>query len=506
MGKLSLYRSRRNVLRKVRGCPKKVAMPLKTKDIDSTLSYESASDCQETKDGELSSSFKCHVHEESEKKLLADPSSDSELSNNSENSQNNGNIWDSEYVRSCFERLRGVEFLTALISVLHQSGCLRDFMLLVTQLAEGSFSPMNIAFLLCLERAKWQSLFTTTQIRFRAVTQKFWLVVYRLLKGKGIRFFSGPKNWGQVVSKQTKLGKYDPKSSEINFAVPDERYLRSQDKRFGKFIQPGIMRDSLRILQDHPDVVLMADCKRLSKGLKGEQLGDIDLWSHERTPTLADKLEELDHHKRIIADGIENLEDSDALDLYTKLKHVLKMSSLRIKDIREVLLKQTRRLSYLNGLSSDPNFKIAAKSACKTQIYECKVFVSKALALNLRICQYLSKLQGTECHYNPESVTLANLHNVCRLHNPIYVSSHCDLSTHSHLIKQGSNEWMTLRKSSHLTGSTAFNALGFRGFKYVREHFGQFIYHKEPTPVAAEVQQRLHYGSSHEVSQLNYTV
>ena len=27
--------------------------------------------------------------------------------------------------------------LTALISVLHQSGCLRDFMLLVTQLAEG---------------------------------------------------------------------------------------------------------------------------------------------------------------------------------------------------------------------------------------------------------------------------------------------------------------------------------------------------------------------------------
>ena len=76
---------------------------------------------------------------------------------------------------------RSVDFLTALISVLHQSGCLCDFMLLVTQLAEGSFSPMNIAFLLCLERAKWQSLITTTQMRFRAVTKKFWLVVYRLL-------------------------------------------------------------------------------------------------------------------------------------------------------------------------------------------------------------------------------------------------------------------------------------------------------------------------------------
>ena len=106
------------------------------------------------------------------------------------------------------------------------------------------------------------------------------------MKGKGIRFFSGPKNWGQVVSKEAKLGQYDPQSAEINFAVPDKRYLRCQVRRFGKLIQPGIMKDSLRILQHHPDVVLMADCKRLSKGQKGECLGDIDLWSHEGPPTL----------------------------------------------------------------------------------------------------------------------------------------------------------------------------------------------------------------------------
>ena len=172
------------------------------------------------------------------------------------------------------------------------------------------------------------------------------------------------------------------------------------------------MKDSLRILQDHPDVVLMADCKRLSKGLKGEGLGDIDLWSHEGPPTLGDKLQELEHHKRIISEGIEFLEDSGDLDLYMKLKLILKMSSLRIKDIREVLLKQTRRLSYLNGISSDPNFKIAAKSACKAQIYECKVFVNKALALNLRICKCLAKLQGTEDHFHPENITLCNVHNV----------------------------------------------------------------------------------------------
>ena len=170
-------------------------MPLKTKDIDTTLSYESSSDCDESKDGETSNSFQCDVQEiskESEKSnsfqcdahetpnqdLLADPSSDSDGTNGDNDAPNNADIWNSQYARRCFEQLRSAEFLTALISFLHQSGCLRNFMLLVTPLAEGKFSPMNIAFLLCLEHAKWQSLIATTQMRFRAVTKKIWLIVY----------------------------------------------------------------------------------------------------------------------------------------------------------------------------------------------------------------------------------------------------------------------------------------------------------------------------------------
>ena len=75
-------------------------------------------------------------------------------------------------------------------------------MLLVTQLASGKLSPLNIAFLLCLEHAKWQSLKSTTQMRFREVTKKFWLVVYRLLKGKGLRFFFlDPKTMDKLYRK-----------------------------------------------------------------------------------------------------------------------------------------------------------------------------------------------------------------------------------------------------------------------------------------------------------------
>ena len=69
------------------------------------------------------------------------------------------------------------------------------------------------------------------------------------------------KNYGQVVSKDTTRGKYDPKKSEINFAVPDEWYLRCQDKILGQIIPPGMIEDSFKIVQHHQDVVLMADCK-----------------------------------------------------------------------------------------------------------------------------------------------------------------------------------------------------------------------------------------------------
>ena len=94
-----------------------------------------------------------------------------------------------------------------------------------------------------------------------------------------------------------------------------------------------------------------------------------------------------------------------------------------------MLLNKTHRLSYLNGTSLDPNFKIAAKSACKAQIYECKVFVNKAL--NLRICKCLAQLQGIEDHFNLENITLSNVHNFRRLHNTSYVGANCDLNVHT---------------------------------------------------------------------------
>ena len=103
MGKLSLYRSRRNIRKKFKGHPNKYAIPLKTKDIDTTLSYESSSDCDESKQGDTSNAFQCDVHETPNQELLADPSSDSDGRNRDSDVPNNADIWKSQYTRRCLE-------------------------------------------------------------------------------------------------------------------------------------------------------------------------------------------------------------------------------------------------------------------------------------------------------------------------------------------------------------------------------------------------------------------
>ena len=242
--KLSLYMSKIRVKRQrglrssTLGRPRVLKRPLATKDFDSTMSYEELTtdecptDRGEYDDDVMDVQFRISVPDENDAVPRASPPPPPPAccDTESQSDDSDGNLWDHPYVNYCFQQLRNNQLLRNLVEKLYTAECLQDFMLLITQIADGKLSPLNIAFLLCLERARWQSLKTTTLMRFRSVTKKFWLVVYRLLKGKGLCFFSGPKNYGQVVSKKTKKGRYNPHDAEINFAVPDEHYLRHQDQ------------------------------------------------------------------------------------------------------------------------------------------------------------------------------------------------------------------------------------------------------------------------------------
>ena len=118
----------------------------------------------------------------------------------------------------CIKTLQNKHLLTKLVSNLDAEGNLEDFVNLIKQLANGELPCNNIVLLLLLDRVRFQQCGNTVGMQYRNITKLFWSIVYRLCKGVGLKFFSGSKNWGQVVAKETGKSKYSPHKSKINFA------------------------------------------------------------------------------------------------------------------------------------------------------------------------------------------------------------------------------------------------------------------------------------------------
>ena len=132
---------------------------------------------------------------------------------------------ETSFKERCVQMLTNMALITTLVDVLFKYGCLEDFIKLVEHLAEGSLACTNIAFLLCLDRAKLQSCISTTTMHFCKETKQFWEVVYRICKGKALHLFSGSKHRGFLQSHECICGNYDPKTCNVNFAVSNEKIL-----------------------------------------------------------------------------------------------------------------------------------------------------------------------------------------------------------------------------------------------------------------------------------------
>ena len=172
----------------------------------------------------------------------------------------------------------------------------------------------------------------------------------------------------------------------------------------------------------------------------------------------------------------------------------------RIKDIRVIELAQRKRLLHHERCNPAPTYKAAAKSACRAYIYECKMFIRNALELNSSICKSMSSLMRNESCFNSDRISLESQSNVRRLHDINVVMGHIDVTRKPQFMRQDSNKWKQFRKSSHITGSTAYSALGFRGVSHIRSHFREFIHKKGPRQFDTATQARLDYGREHEVS------
>ena len=119
----------------------------------------------------------------------------------------------------------------------------------------------------------------------------------------------------------------------MNFAVPDECYLHQQDQQMGCIIQPGLINESMKLIENHDDIVLMADCKRVAKGLRSDNMGDVNLWGHEHPPTLQEKLHDFNEERLYMNQLIQSLPDADVDQCHVDLKYILHLLTTKIRDI-----------------------------------------------------------------------------------------------------------------------------------------------------------------------------
>ena len=218
-------------------------------------------------------------------------------------------------------------------------------------------------------------------------------------------------------------------------------------------------------------MMILGDIKRISRGLGKNRYGNINLWGFEDPPTLEEKPEQTERELHYIQTMLDEFNELDDLDKFVKLKELVKLITDRIRNVRCLQVSKMKKLEkYEKASSSTQNYKYV-KSAAKTFIYDCKVFVKSALSINGRICELLSSLHGNWHLLKTSTLYLSNCENVKCLQSTSYISRYIDLNVNTHLVKQKSDEWFELHKKCFVTASTIYNALGFHGWKELNMQF-----------------------------------
>ena len=121
------------------------------------------------------------------------------------------------------------------------------------------------------------SIVSTTQMRYRNDTSLFWETVLSVGGPCTLRLFSSNKHFGQVNSGRSFKSKYDPKTGNFNFAVPDEKTLRKSRTGIPNFVKCGIIDDAVKLVDKKKEFVLSMDSKQLIPGLINDSEGDVNL-------------------------------------------------------------------------------------------------------------------------------------------------------------------------------------------------------------------------------------
>ena len=393
---------------------------------------------------------------------------------------------DSDFRVSALKKLKDTDLLDKLKEILDESSQLFDFMSLLEHLTSKRIPCTNIVFVLLLERARFESCSNTVGMRYCKLTKKFWSIVYRLCKGIGLKFFSGEKHWGQVVSKKSRKSRYEGRSGKVNFAVPEEKLLRNFNRSLPKVIPPGKIKSSPNLLANKKDLIIMGDGKLLAKGLKTNFEGDVNLFGHETNPNLDSLIGELHKNLDYIEKCASEFTDLTIHDQFVLIEDMTIMITDLIRRVKIFHKSEERKLkTYMNRQTrGDNKLPDKAISSCKTNMYTAVTWVRKALITNLNLAQMASTLQeNLHIFKSLSAVEMKGIENLRTSHSAEYVSQNIDPLEFPHLIERYSELWNNLLQQCLVPDFKIHTCLGLDGQKNMKKHFKEFIQDHNSQPI-----------------------
>ena len=346
----------------------------------------------------------------------------------------------------------------------------------------------------------------------------------KLFKGKFLRFMSGLKNAGQEDKESRYSGNYSPMESQVNFAVPKRTVLDKIPSPV-QTSSPGILTEMIsKISTSDPGQIdtfkICVDGKKLNAGVRGQTLGDVNLWGFEDSPNLQDRTLRLERELKVVESLKEELELAEIKDtesfsdlvglrrerLLQLLQECIYILSNRLHDLRVGKVGQKIALEKLMGQVSG-DWRLSrygfAISGIRTKIFEIDSCTSNTLHSIDMLSKACSVLSGTVEQFGfSDTVQLGFQENFACLKGitePEMIGSVGDNSVLS-TISQRSDAWFSVRKEAVLTGSTCYKALGFDGLKAQKKHYETIFQGKEKEDPDEETLKRMMHGSRNEIN------
>ena len=201
-------------------------------------------------------------------------------------------------------------------------------------------------------------------------------------------------------------------------------------------IPPGKIHQLLDLLSNQKDVGLMTDGKLVTKGLKENFCGDVNLFGHEMDPNINELENEIQRHLEYISNCTCNFRLAVLSDKYHMLSDLVNVITVVIGKIRKFGANEMKRLkTYEKSVFCDQKY-MKVMSTCKTNIYTSQIWLKKVLKVNMEIHDIMAQLHLFSIASNP---SVSDKSNVRLLHAAETVSDQIDPLDYPHLIKAGSD-------------------------------------------------------------------